>query len=518
MSCNLDTRSGLVNCHVEPLALPAPRVTVIGAGVGGLSAAISLAAQGVGVTVVDAAAAPGGKLREVPVGDRRLDAGPSVLTLRAVFDELFAAAGTTLDSQLHLTRAPLLARHYWDCEQSLDLHADTAHTAAAIGEFAGATAAREFLDFSREARRVFNALESSYMRVQRPNVLGLSVAILREDPRNLVALRPFTSLWSALSRRFTDPRLRQLFARYATYCGSSPLAAPATLMLVAHAESAGVWIIEGGLYGLARALAQAAARLGVTFHYQRRAVDLRRSAQGFLVTLQDGDALSSDAVVFNGDVAALREGHLGFQARAAVAVAPAAASLSAVTWNLLGSPRGMPLAHHTVFFSRDYEREFRALAAGIAVPADPTVYVCAQDRDTAAAPAQGAAEPLFCLVNAPPSGDSQPMTSEELQQCEQRMWNQLARCGVRIEPGAPRPCVTTPTQFARLFPGTGGALYGSATHGWRASFTRPASRTRVPGLYLAGGSAHPGPGLPMAALSGRLAAAALLADWTSRRR
>jgi 1-hydroxycarotenoid 3,4-desaturase len=504
---------------MEWLALAAPRITIIGAGMGGLAAAISLAARDLAVTVIDAAAAPGGKLREVSVGGRRMDAGPSVLTLRAVFDELFAAAGTTLDGQLRLTAEPLLARHYWDPGQRLDLHADTRRTTAAIGDFAGLAAAREFQQFSSEARRVFNALERSYMRAQRPSVLGLAIAILRADPRALLALRPFTSLWSALSRRFSDPRLRQLFARYATYCGSSPWMAPATLMLVAQAEAAGVWIIDGGLYGLARALADAAGRMGVAFRYQRRAVDLRREAGGFTVTLADGDALRSDAVVFNGDVAALHAGLLGAQACAAVGAAPSPRlrSLSAVTWNMLGAPRGVPLAHHTVFFSRDYAREFRALEAGTAAP-DPTVYLCAQDRNPSAANTQRDVEPLFCLVNAPACGASRPMTSEDLQVCEQRMWNQLGRCGLRIEAAAPGPCVTTPTQFAQLYPGTDGALYGSATHGWRSSFTRPASRTRLPGLYLAGGSAHPGPGLPMAALSGRLAAAALLADWTSRSR
>ena len=497
--------------------MAAPRVTIIGAGVGGLAAAISLAARQVAVTVIDAAVAPGGKLLEVSVGGRRMDAGPSVLTLRAVFDELFASAGTTLDAQLRLSAEPLLARHYWAADQRLDLYADTQRSTAAIGDFAGAVAAREFLQFSREARRVFEALERSYMRAQRPSVLGLSARILCQDPRNLLALQPFTSLWSALSRRFSDPRLRQLFARYATYCGSSPLRAPATLMLVAQAEAAGVWIIDGGLYGLARALAAAASRMGVTFQYQRRAVNLRCEAAGFTTTLADADTLRSDAVIFNGDVAALHAGQLGTQARAAVSAAPLPRlrSLSAVTWNLLGTAHGVPLAHHTIFFSRDYAREFKALETGAAV-SDPTVYVCAQDRHGSAPNTQTGVEPLFCLVNAPPRGESRPMIAEELQVCEQRMWNQLTRCGLRIQPASARPYVTTPTQFAQMYPGTEGALYGSATHGWRSSFTRPAARTRLPGLYLAGGSAHPGPGLPMAALSGRLAAAALLRDWTSR--
>jgi 1-hydroxycarotenoid 3,4-desaturase len=500
--------------------LPATGTTIIGAGIGGLAAAITLAAGGQSVTVVEASGAPGGKLCEVEIDGRRMDAGPSVLTLRRVFDGLFETAGTSLDAQLRLVPSPLLARHYWDAGQSLDLFADTRHSAAAIGEFAGAAAAREFLAFSRQARQVFNALERSYMHAQRPGVAALTAAIVREDPRNLLALQPFTTLWKALSRQFADPRLRQLFARYATYCGSSPFSAPATLMLVAHAEAAGVWLVEGGLHQLAQALANAAARLGVQFQHRRRVVDLRRDAGRFTVVCDDGGALCSDSVVFNGDVAALRAGLLGDAARAAVGTAPAGASrsLSAVTWNLLATPRGVPLAHHTVFFSADYAREFRALHEDRAGAADPTVYVCAQDRDPSGTQAHGGVEPLFCLVNAPPRGEQQPMTPEELTQCEHRMWKRLARSGLRIEPGRSMPCVTTPTQFARLYPGTQGALYGTATHGWRASFTRPSSRTRLPGLYLAGGSVHPGPGLPMAALSGRLAAMALLQDRTSRRR
>ena len=496
--------------------MAASRITIIGAGVGGLSAAIDLAAHGLAVTVIEAAATPGGKLREVTVGGRGLDAGPSVLTLRGIFDELFAVAGTTLDSQLRLSRASLLARHYWDREQQLDLYADTRRSAAAIGDFAGAASAREFLAFSRQARQVFEALERSFMRAQRPGVLGLSRAILRQNPRGLLALQPFTSLWSALSARFSDPRLRQLFARYATYCGSSPLAAPATLMLVAHAESSGVWLVDGGLYGLARALTAAARRQGVQFQFGRRACTLQRDAVGFSVSLDSGDSLRSDAVVFNGDIGALQAGLLGALSRRAVAAAvpPRMRSLTAITWNLIATAGGVPLAHHTVFFSRDYVREFQSLQSGHMAPADPTVYVCAQDRSAAGVHPAGA-EPLFFLINAPARGETQPMTPEELQRCEQGMWAQLSRCGLRIEPGGREPWVTTPTRFAQMFPATDGALYGSATHGWRASFTRPPARTRLPGLYLAGGSVHPGPGLPMAALSGRLAAAALLEDLTS---
>jgi 1-hydroxycarotenoid 3,4-desaturase len=119
------------------------------------------------------------------------------------------------------------------------------------------------------------------------------------------------------------------------------------------------------------------------------------------------------------------------------------------------------------------------------------------------------------LVNAPPTGDTDPFDQAEIAQCEERHLALLHRCGADLEIDPASRTVTTPRDFEGLFPGTGGALYGRATHGWRASFQRPPVRTRLAGLYLASGSAHPGPGVPMAALSGRLAADCLMADWGS---
>eukprot|EP01035_Chromulina_nebulosa_P001147 gene1148-1551_t len=176
---------------------------------------------------------------------------------------------------------------------------------------------------------------------------------------------------------------------------------------------------------------------------------------------------------------------------------------------------GFPLHHHNVFFSPDSPREFGELVRHRSVPGQPTVYVCAQDRGHAGLQGddQGLREErLMCLVNAPADGDSRPIGEEELSRCETAMRQTLARSGLVIHPSGPPIRATTPSDFERLFPGTGGALYGPASHGWRASFARPGSHSRLPGLYLAGGSTHPGPGLPMAVLSGRLAAQSLLQD------
>ena len=481
---------------------------------GGLACALDLARQGCVVTLLEHAAAPGGKMREVVVNGRPIDAGPTVFTMRWVFEELFADAGTALDSHVTLHPAGILARHAWDADTRLDLHADPARSAEAIGELAGAAEARGFLAFCAEARRVYETLDAPFIRGPLRSPMGLAMAV--GNPMRLLGIRPFQTMWDAISAHMRDPRLRQLFGRYATYCGSSPFLAPATLMLVAHVEQQGVWLVQGGMHRMAAALAALAASRGVTLRFGAGVAEVL-VAQGRAagVRLADGECVEADAVVLNADPGALAAGLLGQAVRRATpAVLPASRSLSAMTFAMEADVRGFPLARHTVFFSADSRTEFDALHRGERL-ADPTVYVCAQDRDDAGH-APGGPERLLLLANAPPDGDRHDTTDAETARCLKAVLDRVGRCGLQLDPKG--MTATAPSQFNRLFPGTGGALYGPAVHGAMATFRRPGSRTRVPGLYLAGGATHPGAGVPMAALSGRLAASALMADLASTRR
>ena len=494
--------------------MPLRRVAVVGAGIGGLAAALELAAQGLDVVVLEQAAAPGGKMREVVVGEARIDAGPTVLTMRWVFEELFAAAGASLGDHLLLHPAEILARHAWSETEGLDLFADLARSIDAIGAFAGLAEARAFREFSERARNVYRTLEGPFIRSSRPRPLGLTRGAGLRGLGDLWRISPFTTLWRALGQHFRDPRLRQLFGRYATYCGSSPLLAPATLMLVAHVEQEGVWLVEGGMHRIAQAIATLAAARGATFRYETEVTEvIVRGGRAAGVRLATGEHIDADAVIVNADVAAVASGRLGASiARAAPATPPDARSLAAITWNMVARTAGFPLLRHTVFFSRDYPAEFDDIFRHDRTPTEPTVYICAQDRGDLADSRPSGPERLLCLVNAPASGDSRAFDADEIARCEARSFALLERCGLRIE-RSPGDCVvTTPADFERLYPATGGALYGRASHGWSASFKRPVARTRIDGLYLAGGSVHPGPGVPMAALSGRLAARALLED------
>ena len=510
-----------------PASLKARSAIVVGSGMGGLACAALLAARGVDVRVFERAPADGGKMRTHAVGGLSIDAGPTVLTLRGVFDELFDAVGGRLDDAVTLRPARTLARHAWTAGTAvsrLDLHADLDEAVDAIGRFAGSADARGYRAFCSRAAAIHDALEAPFMRAGRTGVAGLLWRGGARGLPGLLRISPFASLWRELARHFGDPRLQQLFGRYATYCGSSPWLAPATLMLVAHVERQGVWFVDGGMQRLAEAVAALAVRHGARI---RHGADVRevltRDGRACGVRLADGELAHADAVVFNGDVSALATGLLGEAAARGLGAharrwrSPGGRSLSALTWSVAARTAGLPLLRHNVLFSEDYAAEFEALSAG-RLPADPTVYVCAQDRgDKDDAASSDGPQRLLFLVNAPAATSRHALTEQEIARCENQAFRRMARCGLQLAPVAPMRR-TTPSDFAALFPGTGGALYGPPSHGWRASFQRMGARHPLPGLYLAGGSTHPGPGVPMAALSGRLAALAVCEDLLSTSR
>lgn len=500
--------------------LTSDRIVVIGAGVAGLVAALRLALEGFEVVLVERAETPGGKMRRIEIDGCPIDAGPTVFTMRWVFDEIFAAAGTSLDRELSLQPVDVLARHAWGPHERLDLFADETRSAEAIGEFAGAAEARRYRAFCQRARQVYETLEVPFIRAAEPSPVSLVRAAGLRGLGKLWQVSPFAQLWQTLGQYFHDTRLRQLFGRYATYCGASPFGAPATLMLIAHVEQNGVWLVQDGMYRIAQTLAGLATYHGARFRYGEEASEiLVAGGRVSGVRLASGERIGADAVVVNADAAALARGRFGAAVSQAVPAVPRSKrSLSAVTWALLAETEGFPLIRHNVFFSGDYASEFDDIFQRGRLPVAPTVYVCAQDRGDAHDPDARGHERLLCLVNAPALGDIRDFDRSEIEQCEKSSFGLLERCGLHIKRRPAQSRVTTPAAFERLFPATGGALYGQALHGWKTSFNRPGARTPIAGLYLAGGSVHPGPGVPMAALSGQLAAACVTEDRASTAR
>lgn len=495
------------------MASTSQKVVVIGAGMGGLSTAIRLANAGLDVQVVDRAPVPGGKMRTFATDAGPSDAGPTVMTMRPVFEELFDSVGATLTDYVTLHREEVLARHWWPDGSSLDLFASREDSATAVGAFAGAKAEKEFRAFCRRAERLFRAFDAPMMQAAEPSQGALTREVMTH-PWLIFDMAPLKSLWSSLNAQFSDPRLAQLFGRYATYVGGSPFKSPALLGLIWHAEEQGVWRVDGGMHKLARGLHKLAEDKGVTFTFKTRATRIEtQGGKAAAVHLEDGTRLPADIVVFNGDPAALHSGLLGGDVRKTVKKgATHPRSLSAYVWSYAAKPHGPEMVHHNVFFCADPHTEFDPIARGH-MPEDGTLYICAQDRGSGKTP-QGL-ERFEIIMNGPPMADGADPTDEEKETCRTRTFETLAKFGLTFDPTPEATWLTTPRQFAKLFPASEGSIYGRSPHGLTASLKRPTARTKLPGLYLAGGGAHPGAGIPMATLSGRHAAAAILTDLAS---
>ena len=455
------------------------RICIVGAGMGGLAAAMLLAAAGREVTILERAETIGGKARAMPAAHG--------ITMLPVFQALFAAAAMP-----PLTRQSLLARHFWSDGATLDIIDGIEANADAIGRFAGAAAAKGYRDFAARGQRYFEALQKPFIETHRPAAMALSTNATMMRRLGMASLAP---LWEGLAEHFAEPRLRQVFGRAACCVGASPLLAPATLMMISHIEQQGVWQVEGGVMALVEAMAAHAVAQGTTIRLGAEAVGIRlRGGRVAGVALANGEILPADAVIANADAAAIGAGLLGREAAQAVPPALPAnkRSFSAIIWRL--KPRDMPA--QSIFLPDEPTAEFTELHFRNRLAVQPSLQVSGGST---------------AMVMAPARADTRPLPPEAIAACGQAALALAAAASgqnLQFEDDVPQ----TPDDFTRQYPGTGGALYGQATHGWSASFARPVARTRLPGFYLCGGGTHPGAGVAMAAISGRLAAERVMED------
>ncbi|WP_432844192.1 phytoene desaturase family protein [Dactylosporangium sp. CA-092794] len=473
-------------------------VIVVGAGVGGLAAAARLAAAGHAVTVFEQAETVGGKLgrheRVTPAGTFRFDTGPSLFTLPQVAAELFAATG---GGGLDLVPLDPIVRHRFADGSTLDSAAGDAFAERIAAAF-GAPAAADWRRLWRRAGRVWAA---SWRHVlTSPVDSPLRLAGLAWRLGDLAAIAPGRTLRALGRTHLRDPRLRMLLDRYATYTGADPRRAPAALLAVPYAElEFGGFYLRGGLGTLADALLARCEALGVRVRtgtaVRSIAVTGSRAAG---VVLADGTAVAADVVVANADALHVFRDLLPAPGRARRL---GARSLGGFVL-LLGVRGHTPgLAHHTVFFPRDYDAEFDAIFGTVPRPADdPAVFVTVPD-DPLVRP--DGHEAWFVLVNAAPQGSVDwPAVASSY---AGRVLDVLAERGVDVRDRLLFRDVLTPADLEAATRSPGGAIYGTAPHGL-GGLLRPPNRAPVRGLFLVGGSVHPGGGLPLVMLSAKIVA------------
>ncbi|MDX1994150.1 MAG: phytoene desaturase family protein [bacterium] len=486
-------------------------IIVVGGGIGGLSAAIRLAAAGKRVIVLEKNAAVGGKMSQVEAEGFRWDTGPSVITMRHVFEHLFAAAGRRLDDYLTLLPIDPLTRYFYPDGTVLDASRELAEMVAQIEKIEPRDV-EGYLAYLAYAARIHRVTGPVFIYDQPPTPASFA----RVPVQDWLKADPFRTMQGAIQHYVRSQKLRQLLGRFATYVGGSPYAAPATLNVIAHVElNGGVWYPQGGIYAIAEALARLARELGVEIctNTPVEQIELRNNrVQG--VRLTDGTQLEAEAVIANVDVTTLYQ-HLlppsPTVERRLTQLRREESSCSGFIL-MLGVEGQFPqLAHHNILFSQDYRAEFESIFKRQLPSDDPTIYIAITSK-TDSHHAPPGCENWFILVNAPPASAKYDWLVNATAYRD-RIIAKLAASGLDLHGKIRVEKMLTPVDLERMTGAWRGALYGPSPNSKWTAFRRPHNRSRdVRGLYLAGGTTHPGGGVPMVTLSGKVAADMVLED------
>ena len=480
-------------------------IVVIGAGIGGLSAAIHLAADGQRVVVFEKNSAVGGKMRHVQAEGFEWLTGPSVITMCHVFEDLFFAAGRRIEDYLTLVPVEPLTRYFYPDGTRLDINREidrTLEQIAALDE----RDMEGYLGYLAYVARLHRVTGPLFTYADPPTWRDL----FRIPPRDALAVDVWRTLDGSVRKHVHTPHLRQLLGRYATYAGASPYEASAAFNVVAHVElNGGVWYAKGGVYGIARALERLALELGVDIHTDCPVMRIEvEGGQTGGVVLEGGERQAAQAIVANVDVTTVYEQLLPQEAvnpRRLTRLINADRSCSGFVLALGLEGIHPELAHHNIFFSSDYQREFDEIFHQGVPPSEPTVYIVITARSDPGHAPEGC-ENWFVLVNTPalgPQYDWEPQTAvyRDLVLARLTDFGFDVRASIRVEH------IMTPLDIAHFTGAYHGALYGTTNNGLLSPLRRPHNRCPdVRKLYFVGCTTHPGGGVPMVALSGKTAA------------
>jgi len=476
-------------------------VIVVGAGAGGLSSAMTLAAQGKSVLVLEAGPDPGGKMGRQVVDGVEFDTGPSVLTMTDVVRSVFEGAGQSMEDFVELIPTDGF-QYLWPDGTNLTVRFELEHTLAEVEKQFGTIHAKEFQGFMAYAKEIWDAAAPNFVYGDAPT-MGSAAKLGVTKFRELLKIDPMRTMGKAIQGRVTEPHLQDLLARYATYNGSHPWRAPATLNCIAWVElGLGCYGVKGGIFALASGMERAAIQAGAAFEYDAKVEEIV-AERGVItgVRLVGGRFMPAKNVVCNADVA-----HLVTSLMPTLRGVSEPSEPSMSGWTGVLRTRRTERHSHTVLFpSCDYTQEFVDIFEHERLPTDPTVYLCAQEKAHRRSGWEED-EAIFAMINAPPVGKG----ASDTRGIADKVLGRLVEFNL-VDAGAEWVWTRTPEQLAHQFEGSRGSIYGASSNSQFSAFQRPPNRIReVSGLYLASGSAHPGGGVPMCLLSGQAAARAIL--------
>jgi len=490
------------------------KIVVIGAGMGGMACAARLASKGHEVQVLEHNKTWGGKLGYAEHGGHKFDTGPSLLTLPAVYRDLFLKTGAALEDSIEIVDLDTAFRYQFADGTVLKMPGTgIGKCAQAIGDTLGGNSADQWRQFMRRAADMWAVTRKPFLESELHGLTSLLALTWRVNDIRTIA--PTKTLRDLANHYLTDPRLITLVDRYATYTGSDPRQAPAALATVPYVEQMfGAYHVAGGLRELGRALYERATSIGVTFEFDCTVTNIATEPRVSGVTMDDGRFISADIVVANSDASNVYQYLLSPAAQltaksARKSLAKATPSLSGFVILRAMSGKTPDLEHHNVFFPENYDDEFNSIFGinkKISPVAEPTIYICSPN-DPKMTPRGD--ESWFMLINAPrhdPNNGVDWSNLELKNSYTEQILSVLSKRGFESRDRVTWQDTITPADLEKNTLAPGGSIYGTSSNGMRSAFLRPENVTKIPNLYLVGGSSHPGGGLPLVGMSAEIVA------------
>lgn len=478
-------------------------VGVIGGGLGGLTTALRLAKKGFKVSLYEKNKNLGGKMNQVIHDDYRFDTGPSLLTMPFVIDELFHYIG--LDRKHYLDFEPIdpVCRYFWDDGTQLNAYTELDKMRRAITAISEEDAFR-YKDFLLYSHKIWELTSDIFLYTPIHEIRKLLNQSTLKKILKIKQIDPFRTLHQGVNQFFKNPKVIQIFDRYATYNGSDPYRAPATLNIIPYVEYVlGSFYIKGGMYRLIDEIERLCKTANIENHTETTVEKILHESGKIKGIQVNTEKIQFDYIVCNNDVVTSYSNLIDGFKKSRRKLNRLEPSLSGATflWGVKGKHKN--LAHHNIFFSKNYKNEFECLFNSKTIPDDPTVYVAITSKsDVLHAPTDS--ENWFVLCNTPYLHNNWNW-QESYMNLRKTVLNKLKRSGFDIESNIEFEHIFSPEDISKLYNSNKGSIYGISSNSRWSAFHRPANRNRdIDGLYFVGGSAHPGGGIPLVMLSAKI--------------